>query len=55
MAIPGAKEQEALKLAKEVRNQIIARPQYGAFHSIHFDGHGSNSNRSIRVRAYVET
>jgi hyperosmotically inducible periplasmic protein len=33
---PDAKQQEILRIAKEVRKQIITLPQYGVFDEIHF-------------------
>jgi hyperosmotically inducible periplasmic protein len=35
-ASPDAKQQQVLKLAKEVRKQIVTQPQYGVFDAIHF-------------------
>ena len=35
-ATPDAKQQAILKLAQEVRKQIVTQPQYGVFDSIHF-------------------
>ncbi len=35
-AAPDAKQQETLRIAKEVRKQILMLPQYGVFDNIHF-------------------
>ena len=35
-ATPDAKQQATLKLAQEVRKQIVMQPQYGVFDNIHF-------------------
>ena len=35
-ATSDAKQQAMLKLAQEVRKQIVTQPQYGVFDSIHF-------------------
>jgi hypothetical protein len=35
-AVPDAKQQAALKLAQEVRRQIVTQPQFGVFDNIHF-------------------
>ena len=40
-ATPDAKQQAMLKLAQEVRKQIVTQPQYGVFDSLHFAIEGS--------------
>jgi hyperosmotically inducible periplasmic protein len=35
-ATPDTKQQETLRIAKEVRKQIVTLPQYGVFDAIHF-------------------
>ncbi|MFL6451131.1 MAG: hypothetical protein ACJ746_26150 [Bryobacteraceae bacterium] len=40
-ATPDAKQQAVLNLAKQVRKQIVAQPQYGVFDNIHFGIQGN--------------
>jgi hyperosmotically inducible periplasmic protein len=40
-ATPDANQQAILKIAKEVRKQIVTQPQYGVFDNIHFAIQGS--------------
>jgi len=40
-ATPDAKQHAMLKLAQEVRKQIVTQPQYGVFDSLHFAIEGS--------------
>jgi len=34
--VPSADQQQVLRIAKEVRKQIVTLPQYGVFDNIHF-------------------
>ena len=48
-APPEAKQQQALKLAQEVRKQIVTQPQFGVFDSIHFAIEGN----TVILRGYA--
>jgi len=40
--VPSAEQQQVLRIAKEVRKQIVTLPQYGVFDNIHFGIKGSD-------------
>jgi len=48
-APPEAKQQQVLKLAQEVRKQIVTQPQFGVFDSIHFAIEGN----TVILRGYA--
>ena len=41
--VPSAEQQQVLRIAKEVRKQIVTLPQYGVFDNIHFGIKGSDA------------
>ena len=41
--VPSAEQQQVLRIAKEVRKQIVTLPQYGVFDNIHFGIKGSDT------------
>jgi hyperosmotically inducible periplasmic protein len=41
--VPSADQQQVLRIAKEVRKQIVTLPQYGVFDNIHFGIKGSDT------------
>jgi hypothetical protein len=41
--VPSAEQEQVLRIAKEVRKQIVTLPQYGVFDNIHFGIKGSDA------------
>jgi len=41
--VPSAEQQQVLRIAKEVRKQIVTLPQYGIFDNIHFGIKGADT------------
>src|SRR5215469_17453460 len=41
--VPSAEQQQVLRIAKEVRKQIVTLPQYGVFDNIHFAIQGGDT------------
>src|SRR5215469_15657497 len=41
--VPSADQQQVLRIAKEVRKQIVTLPQYGVFDNIHFGIKGADT------------